>query len=134
MFLLMKVKIEYLFSIFLKNLSFLTGQIELRKQVQSLEDDFIDLMVTFADYLAEKRSSINDIKKYIRFIPGYVGASITPLWRKLKSELEEITDIAEFLEQLNFNLWNFLDYEMLEYLIKKMQSSSYVTRNREICC
>ncbi len=119
MFLLMKVKIEYLFSIFLKNLFFFTGQVELQKQVRSLEDEFTDLMVTFVDYLIEKRTSIHDIKKYIRFIPGYVGASITPLWRKLKSELEEITEIDEFLERFNFNLWNFLDYEMLEYLIKK---------------
>ncbi len=119
MFLLMKVIVEDLFSLFLKKFVIFTGQIELRKQVQSLEDDFTDLMVTFADYLVEKRSSINDIKKYISYIPGYVGASIIPLWRKLKPELEQITEINEFLGRFNFNLWNFLDYEMLEYLIKK---------------
>ncbi len=100
-------------------LSFFTGQIELKKRVQSLEYDFSDLVTEFVDYLIEKRTSIYDVKKHIRFIPRYVGASITPLWRKLKPELEEITEIDEFLELLNYNLWNFLDYEMLEHLIKK---------------
>ncbi len=102
-----------------KYLYFFTGQIELKKQVQSLDEEFTDLVVTFVDHLVEKRTSIYDVKKHIRFIPGYVGASITPLWCNLKPKLEKITEIDEFLELLNFNLWNFLDYEMLKYLITK---------------
>ena len=96
-----------------------TELIDLQEQVQLLEDEFADLVTEFVDYLVKNGTSIYDVKKYIRFIPRYVGASITPLWCKLKPEVEQIAEIDEFVEMLSLNLWNFLDYEMLKYLIMK---------------
>ncbi len=91
--------------------------------MQSLEDEFTDLVIEFVDYLVKNQTSINKVKQYIRFIPRYIGAIITPLWRELEPKVEQITEINKFVELIGLNLWNFLDYEMLKYLIKKCKVS-----------
>ncbi len=108
----------------------LAGYSDLRLNVQSLEDEFNEFVIEFVDYLEKNDTSIRYLSRYIQILPGYVGASITPLWKRLKPELENIKEISEFLALLNSNLWNFLDYQMLEHLIKKCDATQLMTRMR----
>ncbi len=91
--------------------------------MQSLDEEFTDLVHRFSDYLEENNTSVKCLKKYIGIPPGYIAPSISPLWQRLKPELKQTTEISDFFEMINSNIWNFLDYQMLEYLIKKFKVS-----------
>ena len=67
--------------------------------------------------------TVEQVKKRISIPPEKVWVLISPLWNKLQKKKVEVSDtVTKLFEAMHMELWNFLDYYLLEHLIKKFGS------------
>ena len=66
--------------------------------------------------------TVKKLKVHVSLLPGYISVCISPLWNKLQKKVKEVGNVIELFTAMHMQLWNFLDYYLLEHLIKKCGS------------
>ena len=64
---------------------------------------------------------LNTVTTWISTLPRYVNVYVSQLWKNIKDK-HKYTDLNELFETLNMKIWNILDYNLLEYFIKKSKA------------
>ena len=88
--------------------------------VCNLDDEFTELSLSLLTHLENTNVTVKQLKGRISLLPGYISVCISPLWIKLRKKVEEFGDtMIDLFTAMHMQLWNFLDYYLLEHLIKK---------------
>ena len=97
--------------------------------VCNLDDEFTELSLNLLTHLENTNVTVKQLKGRISLLPGYISVCISPLWNKLRKNVEEVGDtMIDLFTAVHMQLWNFLDYYLLEHLIKKCGSENLKER------
>ena len=69
-------------------------------------------------HLNNTKISVEDIKCHISLPAGYINDCISPLWEDINKKIDVNHTLKDLFKALHMKLWNFLDYDLLESLIK----------------
>ena len=101
----------------------------LRAVAHELDTEFTAIVLTLLEELNEKKISVKDIGSKISFPPSFISFFISPLWGKIKKNIDLNRDSMEDLfNKLHLELWNYLDYNLLKNLIDIYGSECIRTR------
>ena len=91
--------------------------------IDCLEARFCDLSASLYAELCDKDFKPRDITRYIFSLPLGVNREVSGVVSPNASGIGRKEDIHQLFEYLNRCLWNFIDYNLLEYIVSKVGSS-----------
>ena len=92
-------------------------------QIDCFETRFCDLSASLYAELCDKGFKPIDITRYIFSLPLGVNREVSGVVSPNTSDIGRKEDIHQLFEFLNRCLWNFIDYNLLEYIVSKVASS-----------
>lgn len=90
---------------------------DIKYQIDSFEKRFLELVLDLKRKVS-KRSNLRALKSAITYLPLDVRKDHYEFIIKVSADLDNVKDIEDFFRHLNL-YWSFLDYSLLELIIKK---------------
>ena len=107
-------------------------------QIVYLEDRFCTLSSSLYEELVEQNIKPKDVIKYMVSLPYNLKRELADSIKNNLSELRKTEEVDELHVFLDSQLWNFIDYYLLEHIINKLgsitlrsQMAEYVTELTE---
>ncbi len=88
-----------------------------------LRETFSDLAVSLIKELVEKHTSAEEFRKSIATLPLSLNKKTTLPINNV-DQIENLMLLTDLFHLLNANIWNFFDYQVLEYVIDKFGSDA----------
>ncbi len=101
---------------------------DLKQKIHDLDMEFTKLVSDLADHCVDKKITPDKLKHHLNFIPGHLGAPITPLWELIIEKIKPDEETVGILRAMHSYLWNFLDYHLIEYLINQFGYQALIIR------
>ena len=105
--------------------------LDLRANIEALEDEFFNLAEQL--HLKMLHKSVDDVKCSIINLPSYVNKFIHKLWNDIEASYS-IKTVNDLFTILNTKVWSFLDYYLLEQLIRKFGDDALKERMKSYIC
>ena len=89
------------------------------------------IIFDFLKHLVENNVDSANLKLHLDILPSYLAVSITPLWKKLFEKIQPEEGMKDLLKAMHSYLWNFLDYDLVQYLVKILGNEALQTRMKD---
>ena len=83
------------------------------------EKEFSKLAKTFLWHLKDKNTKVEDLTTCIAVLPKSVNVYVYPMWEKICWRINPNDTLESLFTILNGEIWNILNYKLLEYLIQE---------------
>ena len=88
-------------------------------KIKSIEDKFSDLAGSLLSHLKSRKICVEKLTSWISTLPRSVNVYVFPLSENLKEKISSSYTLDSLFAILNMEIWNILDFRLLEYFIKK---------------
>ena len=62
---------------------------------------------------------VENLTTYISVLPYSVNLYVYPMWKKIRRKIKPNDNLENLFAVLNGEIWNIVNYQLLEYFIKK---------------
>ena len=83
------------------------------------EQEFSELAKGLQDHLKSNDTKVELLTTYISVLPYSVNVYVYPMWKKIRRKIKSNDNLEGLFTILNGEIWNILNYHLLEYFIKK---------------
>ena len=98
----------------------LTGtSISLAAAIDYFENEFSELAKRLLWHLKNNNTKVEDLTANISLLPCSVNVYVYPMWINVCRKIETNDTLERLFAILNGEIWNILNYKLLEYLIKQ---------------
>jgi len=87
-----------------------------------LEEEFSDLAESLLSSMKKNNFSTENLTLWISTLPRSINVYVFPLWQSISKKLSGSYSLDGLFSILNMEVWNILDYNLLEHFIKKSRS------------
>ena len=91
----------------------------LKQRIEDLEYEFSDLAGSLSLHLQCNDIGVEHLTRCISVLPSSVNIYVYPMWKKICTKTDTNKTLNSLFTILNKEVWNFLDYNLLQYFIKK---------------
>lgn len=99
-------------------------RITVEKEFSRLEETFHALSVSLLKYLEEGSVKPNELRRHITVLPMSLIRESGSVVDRVADKLESKQTLTGLFTFLNACMWNFMDYHLLEYVIKRFGSEN----------
>ena len=92
----------------------------LKCSIQKLECEFLSLGEKFQKFVENNQYTVKDLRSKLSWLPRDVNSHVFPLWSRVQDLVKENAMLDTLFSVLNADVWNFLDYYLLEHFIKTL--------------
>ncbi len=85
----------------------------------NIQAKFLHLAEGLLEHLKSSNFQVSTLTSYISLLPPYVNIYVFPMWNKICKKLSNDETLNSLFTILNKEVWNILDYKLLEYFIKR---------------
>lgn len=93
-------------------------RILVEREFSRLEEAFHALSVSLLEYLEDKSIKPNEIRRHITQLPVSLIKESGEVVDRVADKLEKKETLTGLFTFLNVCMWNFMDYHLLEYIVK----------------
>ena len=97
-------------------------------------ETFDSLSASLLEYLSENGVKATEVRNHIAALPTALIREAGSILDKDADRLDEKKTLTGLYTFLNQSMWNFLDYHLLEYVIKKFGGDSLKSRMKQYVC
>ena len=91
----------------------------LSQRIKDIEFKFSDLAEGLFTHLQNNRIKVEKLTSKIANLPRSIGIYVYPMWEKVCRKINGEDTLVSLFTILNMEIWNILDYNLLEYFILK---------------
>ena len=93
--------------------------ISLSDKIDDLESKFLDLAQRLLAHLKNNNFHVERLTSCISLLPCSINIYVFPMWKKICKKVADDETLDSLFTILNMEVWNILDYKLLEHFIKK---------------
>lgn len=102
---------------------------EVQKGILKLEDSFSDIASSLLVELDDQKFDVRYIKSRITVLPPSINRDVFLSLERAVNKLGSCSGTLESLfSYLNANVWNFIDYHLLEYIVSRFGSQDVMAK------
>lgn len=101
------------------------------QEISDLRESFSKLAFSFCNELVVTRTHAEDFRKHVAALPLSLNSRINFPISKSIDDVENLNTLTNLFYLLNANVWNFFDYQVLQYVITKFGSDAIQGSMRE---
>ncbi len=87
--------------------------------IDTLETNFFDLAEGLLEHLKSSNFQVSKLTSCISLLPRSINIYVFPMWKKICKKLSDDETLNSLFTILNMEVWNILDYKLLEHFIKR---------------
>ena len=106
----------------------------LPEKIESFEEKLSDMAYILSTHMKGKNISTEKLKSWMSTLPLSVNIYVFHLWESIDDEIKSSTNFDTIFAALNMKIWNILDYDLFEYLIKKSEAHELKTIMNKYKC
>ena len=103
----------------------------LSDKITSIENKFSDLAGSLLCHLKSSNICVEKLTSWISTLPRSINVYVFPLWESLKEKISSSYTLDSLFAILNMEIWNILDFKLLEYFIKKAGADGLAERMKK---
>ncbi len=100
--------------------------ISLSDKIGALESKFMDLAQGLLAHLKNSNFQVERLTSCISLLPRSINIYVFPMWKKICKKVADDETLNSLFTILNMEIWNILDYKLLEHFIKKCGNQNLI--------